>query len=154
MLLTSTRDSDELKNWYRRTSTSQYNAVAGVFGDLIPEFVAYPTSFRFGGNVNGVGTYTGIDITNFTGGAYNAATLFQGNNLACFAYQNIQMGLPDVLSANPFTTAALSFLQKQFGAAFSGISCPQLAKLFNNNLPPYPGRQYNPNPPKNAPENC
>lgn len=42
-----------LQNWYKRPVAVQYNAV-DVFGDLIPEFAAYPDSFRFGGNTNGV----------------------------------------------------------------------------------------------------
>lgn len=160
------------QNWYRRPSAQQYTAALGVFGDLASEFAAYPDSFRFGGNTNGkrvktqrkesfanflfpgVNTYTGIDLTNFTGGVFNGQNLLDPTNLACFAYQNIQMGLPDVLSANPFTTAATALLNTHIGSAFGSLTCPGVAKFNNNDLPPYKGRTYSPNPPANAPENC
>jgi hypothetical protein len=129
--------------------------VGGVFGDLIPEFLAYPDSFRFGGNTAGTNTYTGIDLANFTGGAYNAQNLFTGNNLACLVYQNIQQGLPDVLSANTITSQAFSVLTPNLDKAFGGLSCPQVEQFNNdNNLPPYPGRSYSPIPAADAPENC
>ncbi|KAK4498561.1 hypothetical protein PRZ48_011219 [Zasmidium cellare] len=99
-------------------------------------------------------TYTGIDISNFSNGIYNAQNLFQGDNLACFMYQNIQQGLPDIITANPLVTAGATLLQKQFGIAFAGVTCPAVSKFNNNNLPPYPGRSYSPNPPANAPQNC
>lgn len=142
------------ENWYRRPSSQQYQAVGGVFGDLIPEFAAYPKSFRFGGNTNGVNTYTGIDLTDFTGGVYNSKNLLKGDNLACFFYQNIQQGLPDAFTASPLTTKAVNFLTPYLTKAFGGLTCPQVSKFNNNNLPPYPGRSYSPSPPASAPNNC
>lgn len=140
-------------NWYRRPTAQPYTASGGVFGDLISEFLAYPHSFRFGGNTNGVNTYTGISLTDFTGGVYNAKNLFKGNNFQCFVYQNIQQGLPDVLTAGLLSTKALSFLNPYLTKAFGGVSCPQVSKFNDNNLPPYPGRSYSPTPPANAPNN-
>ena len=143
----------------RRTGTAVRcrkvtQAAQGVFGDLISEFLAYPRSFRFGGNTNGVDTYTGISLTDFTGGVYNAQNLFQGNNLACFAYQAIQQGLPDLLTANQLTTKALSLLDPYLSKAFGALTCQQVSKFNNNNIPPYPGRSYSPTPPSSAPNNC
>jgi len=62
------------QNWYRRPTSNQYTAVDGV-NDLVIGWAAYPQTFRFGGNVNGVNTYEGIDIADFSGGTYNADTM-------------------------------------------------------------------------------
>jgi hypothetical protein len=93
-------------------------------------------------------------LTDFTGGVYNAQNLFQGSNLACFAYQAIQQGLPDLLTANQLTTKAISFLNPYLTKAFGGLTCKKVSKFNNNNIPPYPGRSYSPTPPANAPNNC
>lgn len=45
-------------NWYRRTNTNSYS-IAGVFGDLGAQFLAYPSSFVLGGNTHGVNTFAG-----------------------------------------------------------------------------------------------
>lgn len=42
----------EVRNWYKRPLLEPYNAAA-VIGDDVVEFVAYPDTFRFGGNTNG-----------------------------------------------------------------------------------------------------
>ncbi|KAF2485952.1 hypothetical protein BDY17DRAFT_245395 [Neohortaea acidophila] len=141
-------------NWYRRPSSQQYQAVGGVFGDLIPNFLAYPNSFRFGGNTGKVNTYTGIDLANYTNGVYNADNLFQGNNFACFVYQNIQQGQPDSVNANPLASTVAGIFTPYLNKVFGGITCPQLQSLNDNNLGVYPGHKYSPNPPANAPENC
>ena len=143
-----------MQKWYRRPSASQYQAATGVFGDLLPNFLAYPAGFRFGGNTNGVNTYTGINLTDFSGGVYDAGNLFKGNNLACFAYQNIQQGLPDVLTTNPLTAAATKLLNPYLSKAFGGLTCPQVSKFNNNNLPPYKGRTYSPTAPAGNVNNC
>lgn len=143
-----------MQNWYRRPSINPYTASGGVFGDLLTEFAAYPASFRFGGNTNGVNTYTGIDLNNFSGGVYNGQNLLKGNNLQCFVYQNIQQGLPDVLTTNPLTTAATNLLSPLLTKALGGVTCPQVSKFNNNNIPPYPGRTYSPTAPRGNRQNC
>ena len=117
--------------------------MTGVFGDLLTEFAAYPPSFRFGGNTNGPSTYVGIDIANFTNGDFDQDTLFQGNNLACFAYQTIQQTVPDFVTTSALASA-LKVLDPALNAAFGALDCPSVTKFNDNNLPPYPGRSYNP----------
>lgn len=133
------------QNWYRRPTAEPYSIFRGVFGDLLPEFLAYPMTFRFGGNTNGVNTYAGIDLEDLTGGVYNETMLFEGNNLACFFYETIQQGLPDALTSG-FTGDLLSLLTGYLGQDedLSSLGCPQVAAFNDNNLPPYPGRTYSP----------
>jgi hypothetical protein len=71
-------------NWYRRPSDNQYSA-ADVVLDLVTGWSAYPESFRFGGNVNGVNTYTGIDLSNLTAGTYNLDTSPRATTLGAFS---------------------------------------------------------------------
>ena len=133
-------------NWYRRPSSQPYEAAGGVFGDLAPNFLAYPNAFRFGGNVNGVNTYTGIDLANFTNGVFSADTLFQGNNLACFGYAAIQQAVPDSVSTGVLSKA-LALINPVLDNAFGALACPQVSQFNDNNIPSYPGRTYRPDGP-------
>lgn len=91
-------------------------------------------------------TYTGIDIANFTNGIYNGESLFEGDNLACFAYQTMQQAIPDAVSTSLLSTA-LALIDPIFDEAFGALACPQLQAFNDNDLPPYPGRSYSPDGP-------
>lgn len=134
------------QNWYRRPSSQQYQAVGGVFGDLAPSFLAYPNSFRIGGNTKGVNTYEGVNLTSLTGGVYNTDNLFQGNNLACFGYLALQQAVPDFVSTGALQ-AADKLLNPYLSAAFGALNCPEVAKFNNNDLNNYPGKNYSPTGP-------
>ncbi|KAF7193697.1 Dothistromin biosynthesis peroxidase dotB [Pseudocercospora fuligena] len=131
-------------NWYKRPVAVQYNAV-DVFGDLIPEFAAYPATFRFGGNTNGVNTYTGVDIANLTGGAYNAQTLFQGNNFGCFFLQTEQQAIPLQLQGGVNDVAKATALVLKYLTPLSAkLGCPALSKYDNSVFQKYTGKSYAP----------
>jgi hypothetical protein len=58
-----------------------------------------------GGNTGEPNTFTGVNIADLTGGVFNAETLFEGNNLMCFAFQAVSalneavlgpLGCPDL----------------------------------------------------------
>ncbi|KAB8446271.1 hypothetical protein FH972_025251 [Carpinus fangiana] len=134
------------ENWYRRPSENGYNAVGGVFGDLAAQFLAYPVSFRFGGNANGVDTYTGIDIADFTNGAMHLDDLSKPENLACLAYQSVQQAVPDFATGG-LLQAATKVLNPALAKAFGGLACPRITKFNNNNLNGYPGHSYSPTGP-------
>lgn len=142
------------QNWYKRPDENPYGA-AGLVADLPPDFLAYPDSFRFGGNVNGKNTYTGIDISNITGGVYNADTLFQGDNLGCFLLLNFQQAIPLQLQGgvNDVGTA-VALLNKYMPSYFSSLSCPQVDKYDTSFFSKYPGGKYQPTAAYNARENC
>ena len=134
-------------NWYKRTESNQYNALS-VFADLAPTFQAYPKSFRFGGNTKGVNTYSGIDIANFTNGAYNADTLFEGNNLACFFFRNQQQAVPDQLKGGVDEIAsAFQLISSHLDSVFGDLECPQLGKYDNSVFDQYTGHKYHPTGP-------
>jgi hypothetical protein len=107
--------------------------------------LAYPQSFRFGGNTNGVNTYVGVDIANFTNGIHDIDNLFNGNNLACFAYQEIQQAIPDFAQGIVSKLdAALSLLTEHITPAFASLGCESVAKFNDNAVGEYPGRSYSP----------
>jgi hypothetical protein len=77
-----------------------------------------------------VNTFTGLNVADISGGAFNAETLFQSNNFACFAYQLLQQGIPDFLNnvINDISPAT-SLVNKYVGPLVGGLSCPQLGKF-------------------------
>lgn len=87
-----------------------------------------------------VNTFTGVDVSNFTGGVYNAKSLTQGNNLGCFAFQSAALLAPDFLSKQfKNADAALAALNKVLGGALAPLGCPQLKKIDNASLMQFPG---------------
>lgn len=105
----------------------------------------YPGILRFGGNTGTVNSFTGVDTEDFTKGVYNAATLAEGNNGACFLLQASMQGLPDV--ANPLLGAAGSlygWAAQQLGPLQSKLGCPQLSKFDNQLFNKFPGASYKP----------
>lgn len=91
------------------------------------------TPHSIGGNVDGVNTFTGIDFADITGGAYDASTLFNGNNLLCFAFQALKEVSPNVLSSlyatvDPVLTALTSFAD----TLFLSLDCPAYKDLSVN----------------------
>ncbi|KAF2173462.1 hypothetical protein M409DRAFT_15744 [Zasmidium cellare ATCC 36951] len=136
-------------NWYRRTSTNQYNA-ANVFTDLIPSFLAYPSSFKLGGNTNGVNTYAGISLADFTGGAYNLTTLLdpKGTQGACFLAQVAQAGIPDFANLPLQQITPVTDLINNFLTPIAGdLSCPEVGAFDQTLFNKYPGHTYRPTGP-------
>lgn len=128
-------------NWYRRNTVDAYTAV-DVFLDLLAGAASYPNTLRIGGNTGTTNSFTGVDVGDLSGGVFNAATLFQGNNLACFAIQAAQAGGIDQLDGVLSTVQNLvKPLTDQLSGALSSLGCPQLsAKGLNSQLfAAYPG---------------
>lgn len=76
-----------------------------------------------------------MDLTSLTGGIFNAQTLLQGNNLACFVYQLAAQAKPDILGG------VLNSLTDAVGQIIGGLSCPKLEKIDTEELKKYPGYQ-------------
>ena len=68
------------QNWYRRPSSAPYTIPGGVV-DIVAGGIKYPELLVIGGNTGKVNTFTGVDVTDLSGGVFNGATLLEGNNL-------------------------------------------------------------------------
>ncbi|EGP92438.1 uncharacterized protein MYCGRDRAFT_24719, partial [Zymoseptoria tritici IPO323] len=129
-----------LENWYRRPSYAPYEA-EDVVGDVALGYLAYPRTLKFGGNTGTPNSFTGVNVANLTGGVYDATTLFQGNNFACFAFQLLEQGIPDFASkALNALDPVTSLVNKYIGPVIGGLSCPQLGQFDNGVFDKYPGR--------------
>jgi hypothetical protein len=78
-------------------------------------------------------SFTGVDISDLTGGVFNAQTLLQGNNFACYVYQIAAQAKPDIL------LGALDTLTDAIGKIVGGLSCPQLKSIDVKQLQALPG---------------
>lgn len=92
-----------------------------------------------GGNTGEVNTFTGVDITNLTGGVYNTQTLLQGNNLACFGLQSAIQMLPDMISGLLTSGPLNGLLSGALFNATSGLGCPTLTEIDEDQFSDYPG---------------
>ncbi|PBP27410.1 Cloroperoxidase [Diplocarpon rosae] len=126
-------------NWYKRAIGDEYT-IPFFVADLAAAALQYPQFLSIGGNTGKVNTFTGVDVTNLTGGVYNAGSLAQGNNAACFAFQFAQQVAPDILKGLFSTiTAPLAQLNTAFGKVFAELSCPQLKAVDTSQFKNYPG---------------
>lgn len=103
----------------------------------------YPGIVRIGGNTGTVSSFAGVDLNDLTGGAFNLASLSEGNNGACYLLQASLAGLPDI--SNPLLGAVgsvLGWATQQLAPLNQKFSCPQLANFDNQLFNPYPGAKY------------
>lgn len=83
-----------------------------------------------------------MDVGDLTGGVFNAATLLEGNNLACFAYQVVSIASPDIISGGILGTlaqSAIKTLTDALSPVLATFSCPQLVKYDKSLLEAFPG---------------
>ncbi|MCJ1429149.1 hypothetical protein MMC29_007062 [Sticta canariensis] len=131
------------ENWYTRAADNLYT-VPLVDMDLSNLFEQHPELVAFGGNTGTVNSFAGLNIADLTGGAYNAETLLQGNNLACFLFQSIAVAAPDLIRQTGVIADVLSAVNKinsVVAQAISGLGCPQLSQYDydSSQLSKYPG---------------
>ena len=105
---------------------NQYTIPLAV-ADLGIYAAEHPDTVKVGGNTHGVNTFSGVDLTNFTGGVYNEKNLLEGNNLGCFAYQSAALLAPDFLSKKFHSIdLALAQITNAFSNALAPLNCPEL----------------------------
>ncbi|KAJ7860784.1 hypothetical protein B0H13DRAFT_1900768 [Mycena leptocephala] len=109
-------------SWYRRPLDDQY--------------LAYPETVLIGGNTGEVDSFVPIDITDLTGGVYSAASLLEGNNAVCFAFQFLQLAFPDI--ASNLEDLVAEILQ-QLAETVEPLECPEFETLDLESLRKYPG---------------
>jgi hypothetical protein len=131
-------------NWYRRPSTNPYTLPSGVL-DTLANLRAYPDSFRVGGNTGTVNSFAGVNLEDLTSGTYNSANLLEGNNLACFVIQAMQLGMPDATSGIVGdVTSVLAWATNLLAPILTKLSCPELAGYDRSLFDTFPGSKYNP----------
>lgn len=128
-------------NWYKRAIGDEYT-IPYFNTDVLAAAIEYPQFLDVGGNTGEPNTFTGVDLQDLTGGVFNTATLAEGDNLACFAFQFAQQAAPDLLKGSfSSVTQPLSQLNDAVGKAIGSLtnSCPQLKKIDDSQFSKYPG---------------
>ncbi|EAT76897.2 hypothetical protein SNOG_15802 [Parastagonospora nodorum SN15] len=93
-----------------------------------------------GGNTGEPNTFTGVNIADLTGGVFNAATLLEGNNAMCFAFQAVHSAAPDILKGLLGNVVlAVSKLTDALDPILAQLGCPQMAKYDKSLLAKFPG---------------
>ena len=125
-------------NWYTRNKLDPYT-IPFFQLDLTQAALEHPEFLNVGGNTGKVNTFTGVDLTNLTGGVYNTQTLLQGNNAACFAMELAVMQAPDLISGLATDTSAMDALGVALNNATNSLGCPQLNSIDKSQFAQYPG---------------
>lgn len=110
--------------WTRRPSTNKYTA-ADTFGDVGITYAAYPNTLKIGGNTNGVNTFTGVEVSDLSGGVFNAEDLSNGNDLACFSYSILQQGIPSFADVALNALAPVTDLINKVGVHLSHLAAAE-----------------------------
>ena len=127
------------ENWYRRALGNEYS-VLDFQNDVIDWASRSPELLGVGGNTGTVNSFTEVDISDLTGGVYNAKTLTEGYNLSCFTFQALEQGSADVLKGLfSDITAPLSMLTSQLEKLLAPLGCPQLKSIDTNQFHQFPG---------------
>jgi hypothetical protein len=124
-------------NWYRRPSSQPYT-VPDVFEDLITGYLEYPQTLQLGGNTGTVNSFTGVDVGNLTGGLFNAATLLEGNNLACFTANVLNAVVPQAIRT------VTGLVTELLDGLVGDLACPKLSTYNPDAFNSYPGFKYQP----------
>ncbi|KAH9863940.1 hypothetical protein J1614_009873 [Plenodomus biglobosus] len=110
------------ENWYR---------IKGEYGllplnlDIVRWVSQHPELGSIGGNTGKVNTFTGIDLSNVTGGILNAATLLENNNLLCFVFEVLKTFLPNSLSPLLKTLEVpIKLVTDVLAAPLLSLACP------------------------------
>ena len=121
-------------NWYRRP--------LGVVNEYSPESFAQdflqiaavvPEAASVGGNTGTVNSFTGVDLGNITGGAYDTTALLNPTTFVCYFYQLTLAVVPDFLRSEALGSllgTALTLLQSEI-SPYVDPSCATIGeKLF------------------------
>ncbi|ETS87214.1 hypothetical protein PFICI_01042 [Pestalotiopsis fici W106-1] len=131
-------------DWYRRPVPW---GLVDLNLDLLKWSKKHPFLLDIGGNTGQVNTFTGLDLSNITGGLLNSATLLEGNNLICFSLEIAKTFGPNSLSTlYEALSVPAGILTDALATPLLDLSCPVYADLSNNGqdiiasiLATYPG---------------
>jgi hypothetical protein len=102
--------------------------------------IKYPELIRIGGNTGEPNTFTGVDVDDLTGNIFNAATLLEGHNSMCFAFQAASEAAPDILGG--LVGNVLLAVQKLTNAlepVLQILNCPEITKYDATLFKAFPG---------------
>lgn len=86
-----------------------------------------------------------MNLGDLTGGAFNASTLLEGNNLGCFIFQAAQQAIPSVLKGLVGDlTSILGQLTQILEPILDDLACPGLGAWDTTSLEKFPGAGYHP----------
>lgn len=112
--------------------------------DALDAITTVPYIIAIGGNTGKPNTFVGVDIGDLTGGVFNAQTLLEGNNLACFAFQAISIASPDILRGGilgELAQTAVQTLTDALSPVLATFNCPQLIKYDKSLFEAFPGAE-------------
>lgn len=106
-------------NWYRRPLgvINEYSPVSFA-QDLLQMAAIVPEAVSIGGNTGTVNSFTGVDLGNITGGAYETSDLLNPTKFVCYFYQLTLAVVPDFLRSDALGSllgGALNLLQSEIG---------------------------------------
>jgi hypothetical protein len=126
-------------NWYKRNLVDYYT-IPYFSEDNLAMALQHPEFLNVGGNTGKTNTFTGVDLSDLTGGVFNSQNLLEGNNLVCFALQASLQEAPDILSGlYSDVNAAMDKLGSAVNAATGGLGCPKLNAINKGQFDKYPG---------------
>ncbi|KAK6065444.1 oxidase [Seiridium cupressi] len=132
-------------NWYRRPIGDDFSLAAFLL-DVVEHGLIYPPLLSIGGNTGTPNSFAGVDISDLTGGVFDAASLLDPEKLQCFVLQLVMTETPDFLGSS-FSNlpAAMAPLLDRVQQALTGKLCPQLNKINSQLFEKYPGytKAYN-----------
>ncbi|KAL1998501.1 hypothetical protein VTN02DRAFT_6056 [Thermoascus thermophilus] len=121
------------ENWYRMPV--DYGLVQ-LNLDTIDFFLKYPELGSIGGNTGTVNSFTGVDLSDLTGGILNATNLLQGNNLLCLVFEVLKFASPNALSGIYATLAVpLQMITNAIATPLLNLSCPAFKDLTMGGTP-------------------
>lgn len=127
------------ENWYKRPIDDEFS-IPDFLVDVLEHASYDPRLLSFGGNTNGVDSFTGVDIGDLTGGLFNFANLLDPNSLGCLIFQITLAAAPDVLgSTYTDVRKALTPLSDKVMQLISNAECPQLQQYNSELFDKYPG---------------
>ncbi|KAF7162398.1 hypothetical protein CNMCM6106_009372 [Aspergillus hiratsukae] len=115
------------ENWYKTPvdwGLPQLNL------DLVNWILQYPELGSIGGNTGTVNSFTGVDMSDLTGGVLNLTTLLEGNNLLCLAFEVLKFASPNALAGLYKTLAVpLEMIDQVISVPLLNMACPAFNDL-------------------------
>ncbi|BAE57273.1 unnamed protein product [Aspergillus oryzae RIB40] len=110
------------ENWYK--SPVDYGLVK-LNLDTLDWLLKYPELGSIGGNTGTINSFTGIDLSDATGGVFNLTTLLKENNLLCFAFEALKFLSPNALAGLYKTLSIpLDMISVAISTSLLNFSCP------------------------------
>ncbi|CEN59243.1 hypothetical protein ASPCAL01695 [Aspergillus calidoustus] len=110
------------ENWYK---TPVDWGLLNLNADLLGWAIKHPELASIGGNTGTVNSFTGLDLSDLTGGVLNVTTLLEDNNLLCFIFEVLKFLSPNALAGIYKTLAIpLELITDALAAPLLDLACP------------------------------